>query len=481
MPTGRSRHNFQHNYSDPSQPNYRPYWWRDSVDHWIETLDWCGNLKDEDFKNYYLLKVPGEQDLQRAARIQATSPEPFFKDSVYDNKSIFTQFEFANDAPVTLVENQDNVDLAGNSINRWSSGPLIGLFRDGGALMGVQPPQGDRRDPDRRPALMWVPMRDIFWPQYDTINGRTMLVKVSIRRGTEGRDKQGNAIPLNDYWVYELDEQGNCTVTVWHESDDRKFTSDEPQPIVNAAEGPLGRLPFTDKLSWRTTGDFQLSEEEQLYSPCADILNLNQEHYNAYSEYTAVKRKTALPTPVREWPNGVPANPEPLYVGPGRCIELNAGGKVYFLELSGQSLPELRTGLAEIERKIAQRDNKLFSTVGGRSVSEVEIENQKAKVGLPGVKILIESAFQDLFTIWEMFANPNPEPVGGIVISEQALKLPPDPGSIMARVATVERTGIPPAAAANAWVREGYYKPEDFDTPAQLNGAVPLAPDEVIQ
>lgn len=471
---------YQYNYNDPSKPNYRPYWWQWSVEHWGQTLDWCGNLKDLDFKNKYLLQVPGELEPQRTARLQATSPEPFFKDSVKDNKSIFTQFELAADAPISLVENQDNIDLAGNDIQRWSSAPLIGLFRDGGSLMGVQPPQGDPRDFDRRPSLTWVPMRDVFWPRYTNINGRKVLTRISIRRGVEGTDTSGNAIALNDYWVYELDEQGRCFVTVWHEDERFAYTTEEPIELPSAADGPLGRLPFTDKLSWLESGDFNLTEEEQLYSPCTDILNLNEEHFNAYSEYTAVRRKTALPTPVREYANGVPANPEPLYIGPGKCINLDAGSKVYFLELNGASLPELREGISRIEQKIAHRDNKLFSTVGGRSVSEVEIENQKAKVGLPGVKSLVESAFQDLFAVWELFANPNPEPVGGIVVSEQALKLPPDPSSVMARVATVERVGIPAAAAINAWTREGYYKSEDFEEPI-TNGAAPITPDEVIQ
>ena len=481
MPTGYSRYKIQHNYSDPSKPNYRPYWWRQSVDHWVETLDWCGNLKDWEFKNNYLLVVPGELEPQREARLKATSPEPFFKDSVKDNKAIFTQFELAGDAPALLIESKNNIDLRGNSIQRWASGPLTGLFRDGGALMGVQPPQGDERNPERRPSLMWVPIRDVFWPQYGIVNEQKILTRVSIRRGIEGKDEHGNAIALNDYWVYELDALGNCTVTVHHENEQKQFSKESPQPIVSAANGPLGRLPFTDKLSWKETGDFNLTEEEQLYSPCADILNLNQEHYNAYSEYTAVKRKTALPTVNRFWANGVPSTPPPFYAGPGRCGEYDAGSRVEYLELTGASLSELRTGLSEIERKIAQRDNKLFSAMGGRSVSEVEIENQKAKVGLPGVKTLIESAFQDLFTVWELFANPNPEAVGGIIVSDQALKLPPDPSSVMARVATVERTGVPATAAVNAWVREGYYKSEDFEDPVVANGAAVLSPNEVIQ
>ena len=50
----------------------------------------------------------------------------------------------------------------------------------------------------------------------------------------------------------------------------------------------------------------------------------------------------------------------------------------------------------------------------------------------------------------------------------------------MARVATVERTGVPATAAVNAWVREGYYRSEDFEDPVIANGAA-IPPDEVIQ
>ena len=470
---------YEQNYYDPRLPNYRPEWWRCSVDHWLETLDWCGNLKDENFKDEYLLKVPGELPQNRVARIKATSPEPFFKDSVKDNKSIFVQFELADDAPALITEYKDNVDLQGNDINQWAARPLVGLFRDGGALMGIQPPQQDERSPDRRPSLTWVPMRDIFWPRYNLIDGQKVLTRISIRRGVQGTDSKGLAIQLNDYWVYELDESGRCMVTVWHQDKEKKFTKDLPKEIKNASAEPLKQLPFTDKLTW--LGDLELTEEEQLYSPLSDILNLNQEHYNTWSEYKAVARKTALPTPYRTWGNGVPTTPPPFYAGPGRCIDLPAGSEVGFVELQGQSLPELRALISEIELKIAKRDNKLFGMIGGRSATEAEIENTKAKVGLPGVKRLIESAFQDLFQKWELFSSQDPEPVGGIIVSEQALKQPPDPSSVMARVQTVERVGVPPTAAISAWLREGYYTSEDFEAGNANIPVVPLNESEVIQ
>lgn len=472
------------NYSDPKKPDYRPIWWSLSVRHWQKTLHWTGPLDDPTFKDLYLCRVPGELDDDRVTRLEATSPEPYFKDVVKDHASIFSQFEFAEDAPQSLVDNQDNVDFAGTDMWQWAMGPLHALFRDGGALLGCLAPPSDNDTElreDRRPRLLWVPMRDVFWPEYREFNGMIKLAKISIRRGKAiTRAKDGGLIPANDYWVYELDDSQQCVETVWKEDEHGKLQEGEPRPLIDASGSPLTRLPFSDKLSW--IGNFNLSEEEQLFSPFADILNLNCEHYNARSEYQTVLRKTALPTAIRYWSPAIPKIIPAFYAGTGRTQDYPAGSKVEYLELSGSSLPELKSNIDSIERKIAIRDNKLFHVGDGtRSATEAAIENQKAKVGMPGIKMLIESAFQDLFSIWELFANPSPEVVGGIVVSEQALSTPPDPQSLLHTLAAIDR-GYPLAAIVRKTIRDGHFKPEDFEG-LQFGEAasnLPTNPDEVI-
>ncbi|MEM9947805.1 MAG: DUF4055 domain-containing protein [Cyanobacteria bacterium P01_D01_bin.36] len=468
------------NYSDPSQPHYRPIWWVKSVEHWCKTLHWTGMLDDPWFKNLYLCRVPGELTDDRNTRIEATSPEPYFKDAVTDHASIFSQFELAENAPQTLIEHQENVDLAGTDLWQWSMEPMKALFRDGGALLGCLSPEVDEEEQDRsrRPRLLWVPMRDVFWPEYEENNGAVRLSRIAVRRGKTLRNKEGGLVAANDYWVYELVDS-QCIATVWEENLEGKLVEGDAKTLRDASGNPLTRLPFSDKLSW--IGDFNLTEERQLFSPFADILNLNCEHYNARSEYQTVLRKTALPTAIRYWANGVPENIPPFYAGTGRTQDYAAGSKVEYLELSGSSLPEIRSNLDAIERKIAMRDNKLFHVGDGtRSATEAAIENQKAKVGMPGIKNLIESAFQDLFSVWELFANPTPDPVGGIIISEQALSAPPDPQAMLATMSTVDR-GVPIQAAINKLIRDGHFKPEDFgQIPFESQSSLPIDPDEVI-
>lgn len=469
------------NYSDPSQPDYRPIWWQQSVEHWQKTLHWTGPLDDPDFKNLYLTTVPGELTPNRAARVQATNPEPFFKDAVKDHASIFGQFEIAPDAPQSLIDNQDNVDLAGADLWQWSLAAFNALFRDGAAMLGCLTPKAETEKElreDRRPRLLWVPMRDVFWPEYREYDGVKKLAKISIRRGHTKQIKKGDLLLINSFWVYELNDQQQCYVTVWTENDKGKLIEGSAAPIKGSSGKPLTRLPFTDKLSF--INGIELTEEQQLYSPFADILNLNCEHFNARSEYNAVKQKTALPTPTRYWPNGVPENPPPFYAGPGRCIEMPSEGRVEYLELRGASLPELRADLDRLEAKIAIRDNKLFHVGDGtRSATEASIENQKAKVGMPGIKRMIESAYQDLFSIWEAYESATPGPVGGITISEQALSSPPDSQSMIAALSGVDR-GLPIAAIISKLIRDGHYKPEDFEG-TQIQPIAPLNLDEVIQ
>ena len=449
------------NYADPSRPNYRPDWWRPSAAHWDRTLDWCGFLEDPEFKNCYLCTVPGELDDDRAARIDADSPEPFFKDAVKDNASIFSQFDLAEDAPATLIENEDNVDGSGIDIWQWANESLKALFRDGGALLGADMPPVNSENElrlDRRPRLLWVPLRDVYWPEYRNYGGVDQLAKISIRRGKTRLNTENALVAYNEYWVYELDEQRRCSLTVWTQ-DEGNFTQGDARSIVGADGVALSRLPFTDKFSF--LGDLNLSDERVAMSPFADILNLNIEHYNARSEYGAVKRKTALPKVNVFWEGGPPDPVPTFYAGSGRAGNYDAGSRVEYLELRGQSLPELRVAIQDIENKIAARDNKLFSVAGGRSATEADIENQKAKVGYPGVKMLVESAYQDLFFVWELFANPNPDKVGGIVINESVLQSPPNAADLQPLFSSIT-LGMPIEAVVRKAVRDGHFEPEDF-------------------
>lgn len=486
MPANTSlskRHRLVENYSDPSKPNYRPEWWRRCVMHWCKTLDWCGHLDDLEFKDDYLCHVPGEFVEDRKARLQADSPEPFFKDAVNDHASIFTQFEFAEDAPASLVENQDNVDLQGSDMWQWAKEPITAFFRDGGAILGADIDRNVGVG-DRRPRLLWVPLRDVFNVEYRDFGGISVWSKVAIRRSINLTDSEGKLLLRNQYWVYELDDAQQCFLTQWNEDEQHNLGEGDTIALVTAANEPLTRLPFTDHLT--AIGDLNLDDERTLMSLFADLLALNCEHYNAKSEYNTVKRKTALPTAVVYWPNGVPATPPPFYAGPGKCINMHADGRVEYLELKGESLPILRQSLLDVEQKLAKRDNKLFSAVSGRSATEAEIENQKAKVGLPGIKSVIESAFQDVFQLWELLSNPNPEDVGGIMIGDDVLKTPPNPQDILPYLQAIDR-GVSPQAAINAMIRTGTFVKEDFEATDSTgmvpnpDDALPADPNEVIQ
>mgnify|MGYP002152322341 CR=1 FL=1 len=471
----RQRRLRRENYTNPNQPDYRPVWWELCVEHWYKTLDWCGHLDDPLFKEDYLAHVAGELTPDRATRIEADSPEPFFKDAVNDHASLFSQFELSPEAPQSLQENEDNVDLQGSDLWQWSLEPLTALFRDGGALLGCDIDRSVVVG-DRRPRLLWIPLRDVYWVEYRTNNGVSKLSRCSIRRTFNDIDRTGNLKLRNAYYVYELNEQGFCKVQQWREdSEDRLVMEGDPILLVDAANQPLTRLPFTD--SFTLLGDLNINQERTIMSPMADVLLLNQEHYNAKSEYNTVKRKTALPTPMRFWEGGVPENPPPFYAGPGRCIDMNAGSDARYLELDGESLPELREALAKIEEKIHARDNKLFNSTVAKTAREAEIENQKSKVGLPRMKALIESAFQDVFSVWELLANPQPSPdISGIVIDDVVLQPPSSPQDMLPYVQAIDR-GVPINAVVNAMIRKGIFSREDFEEP-MITIPPPTMPDE---
>lgn len=469
------------NYGDPSKPNYRPEWWRQCVLHWDDALAWTGNLRDLDFKDCYLTIVPGELREERKARLQATSPEPFFKDAVKDHTSIFAQFELADDAPVSLEENKDNVDLEGADLWQWIQSPLKSFFRDGGVVLGcdinrtVEPGQ-------RRPRLLSIPLRDVYWVEYRDFDGVSVWSRVAIRRSINILDSNGQLQLRDQYWSYELDEVQRCFLTVWTQDEHGKLIEGEAVPFVGSDGETLSRLPFSDKLT--VMGSLKLDVDALIMSPFDDVLSLNIEHYNARSEFDAVKRKTALPTPVRYWENGVPKDEElpPFFAGSGRTQDYSAGSRVEYLELQGESLPQLKDDLRDIESKIERRNNKLFHAASqNRSATEAEIENQKAKVGMPGIKMLVESAFQDVFTIWEMLANPNPGPVGSIIIDDKVLEAPPNPQDMVPYISSLQF--VPPQAVTAALIRKGFFTQEDFEGEMSLPTVEPLPvdPNEVIQ
>lgn len=468
------------NYADPSKPNYRPEFWRDCVDHWRKTLHWTGNLGDLDFKDLYLTEMPEEFVQDRAARIQATSPEPFFKDAVNDHAALFSQFEIAADAPASLIDNQDNVDLEGSALWQWSLTPLTALFRDGGCLLGADINRTVTLG-ERRPRLISIPLRDVYWVEYRNFDGIDTLARVAIRRTFNATDSSGNLVLRESYYSYELNEQRHCELTVWTENNMGKLESSEPTPLLDGGGRPLNRIPFTDRLS--VIGNLKIDIEHKILSVFAAILELNHEHYNAKSEYNTVKRKTAMPKVNVFWGGGVPTEIPPFHSGSGVAGNYDAESRVEYLELKGESMPLLRQSLMDIEDKIAKRDNKLFHVGGPMSATEADIENQKSKVALPKFKSIIESAYQDLFAIWELLANPNPQPVGGVTIDDSVLETPPQASDMLPYIQAIDR-GIPVNAVINAMLRKGLFTPEDFEAgavavpePQQL----PTNPDEVIE
>ena len=477
----RNRSILAANYSDPSKPNYRPSHWRRSVEHWQETLDWCGFLDDFAFKNDYLCHIPGEFTEDRASRIEAEDPEPYFKDACKDHASIFSQFEIAETAPETLIENQDNVDLQGSDLWQWMGEPLKALFRDGGAVLGVDIAQDVPATAAelRRPRLVWVPLRDLFWVEYRDVGGVAVWSRCAIRKTVNRVDGNGELQLLNQYWAYELIDDA-CFVTRWEENFEKQLIQGEPMLLTDAANRPLSRLPFTDHFCF--VGDFNLDEERFIMSAFADVLSLNKKHYNQSSELSHIRRKTACPTPARFWGGGVPDPVPPFYAGSGKCQDYDADSRVEYLELKGESMPELRVGLQDTEDKLQQRTNKFFRGASNMTATEAAIQNQKAKVGLPLVKAMIESALQDVFRLWEMLATPSPaEDVASIIIDAAALEAPPNAADIGPYLQAVDR-GVPIQVVTEALIRRGHFTKQDFEEAGVVPGAeqLPIDPDEVI-
>ena len=470
------------NFTNPNNPDYRPEWWRDSVKHWNETLLWCGNLRDHEFKDLFLKEVAGEHPVDRQTRVDRTDPEPWFKDAVKDKASLFSQFTLAEDAPESVRANEDNIDLQGTSLKQWALGPLKAFFRDGGAIIGADI-DTEVRVGDRRPRLVWVPMRDIYWPEYRNYNGVDVWSKVSVRRSVTTVDANGRLQAANQYWVYELDDNRRCVLTVYLEEvrqgiREQQFkVIKEPRIILDASNRPLTRLPFTDCLT--VLSSLAMDAESQIFSPLDDLLTLNIRHFNQESRKDTVEAKTAVPKPlVYSNKDDIGSN---FYLGSGKVGVYNPEDRVEFLELKGDSLPQLRQSIYDTETKIKARDNRLFAAGVSMTATEANIENQKARVSLPGLIEIIESAFQDAFSIWESFANATPQdPIGGIEIDASVLDSPPNPAEIPAYLGTVN-VGVPAEAIVNALKRKGFFTDEDFAGQSLQATALPLDPNEVIQ
>lgn len=466
------------NYDDPSRPDYRPLWWMDSVSHWGDTLQWTKNLRRNDFKDRYLTKVPGELTEDRETRVERTNPEPWFKDAVKDKASLFGQFSLSEDAPQSLKDSENNVDLQGTSLKQWALGPLRAFFRDGGAILGAdittQVVQGSRR-----PRLLWVPLKDIYCPEYRNIDGIDVWSKVSIRRVVEAFDENSGKIEQkNEYWVYELDDSQACFVAVYREDDDAQFSAiQRPRYIVGANNEPLQRLPFTDSLT--VLGSLSMTEEDQIFSPLDDLLTLNIRHFNQQSRLDTVEAKTAVPKIMlysRKEDVG-----SAFYSGSGKVGVFDPEDRGEFLELKGESLPQLRQSVYDTAEAIKERDNRLFSAGVAKTATEAVIENAKAKASLPAMIEAVESAFQDAFAIWETFANPaHQEEIGGIDIDVSVLDVPADPSQIPYYLQT-QTIGVPALAIQKELIERGLFSASSFERVELQASALPTDPNEVIQ
>ncbi|WP_414755568.1 DUF4055 domain-containing protein [Anabaena sp. CCY 9910] len=387
-------------------------------------LDCWNSLKDRE--KAYLPKESKEPPQAWSDRVKRTTFDNRFEPAIKDYAGLLSVFSLNDDVAQSIAENEDNIDQEGNDI--WTFFHEVDQYalRDGWCGVLIEYPPLDPNinsqadllaAPDRRPYLVLIDRRDILNWRTVKINGKSILVQVTIQEiRTEPDGEYGEKLVKyyrvlrpGEYFVFqEIESQGETQVLLVEQG----VTSLDVIPLV-----------------------YYSVTESQLFAGKAPFLNLaklNIEHYQKRSQLNEVLRKCNLPVPVRK---GLIRTVDdlkkvpPLVIGPNSVLDIPTEGDFFFAEPSGVAIAASREDIKDIEAAI-DRMTLDFLTSGDhqKTATEVLLDSTKTSANLKGIARRKESAMQQVFDYWVQYTG---EVEGGsIAMDESLLSMPLTPEQV---------------------------------------------------
>lgn len=348
---------------------------------WQRTADvWGGvrTLRESGIK--YLTQFVRESDTDYGARKLATEFYNVFGHTIDSVVGMICNKNLApTDPPDVFKMFFRDVDLLGNDFVAFTHVTLTNAVRDGHSFILVSAPPPVKKEEGEQPTFQDVADRRAFWInykasqlinwQYEVTNGKLILTQATFEECTYEPDGAYGEKKVTRYRVLKPG-----SYSLYQKPDDGK--GDELIPLEENV--PTGGKEITLAVCYA-----KRTAPLESVPPFMDLLETNVTHYNSQSVLREAL-KYIVPMPIfhfadkssgDEFKNGigvVAANRAFIMTGPETRAE--------YLELKGQSIPELRIDIANLETRMAKMGVEKFEPVSDgtqKTATEVGSDNRK--------------------------------------------------------------------------------------------------------
>jgi hypothetical protein len=373
-------------------------------------------------KGKYLHKEPAEPNPAYAARLDRSTYTPIYRDSIRSYAGLLGRFQVI-DAPPSMRNNDDNVDLQGSSMQSFLTRTDEMALRDGGAfvMVDMMPENGadnffDQMNDGRHPYFISVSRCDVINWRVGYERGRESIEQVTIRqlRSMPNPDGQygSNVEP-----IYYVLTPGKVETYRLVKADASRWSNSKIDEMATS-------LPIVPVVWYgATTTRFAQGD-----LPMDGLADLSIQHFQMRSDLSELLHKCAMPVPVRKGaPIGPDGRPAPLVLGPNTAVDLSVeSGDFFFAEPTGKSLERHQDEIKHIE---ALMDRSSLNFLYGANVKTATEASLRASQVSSSVSALIRnktSMFTTLMRLWAWYAGEQSSitPESGLAINDSLISKP---------------------------------------------------------
>lgn len=429
----------------------------------------CWNLLDTNgrgtAKAKYLLQEPAEPKKAYEARLHRSTYTPIYRDSIRAYAGLLNRFQLI-DAPQSLTNSENNVDLQGSSIHSFWNRCDEHAIRDGGVyvMVDMMPEIGqssnfiDQQRDGRHPYLIMIERKDVINWSVEYRGGREYVHHATVRQIKSVPDPTGYGVKLEPYY-YVL--KPNLVEEYRLEKKDGKWIQVKTDAVVTT-------LPIVP-LVWYGASTSKFAQGDL---PMNGLAELSIQHYQMRSDLNELLHKCAMPVPVRKGaPTGVDGRPAPLVLGPNTAVDLPAeGGEFNFAEPTGRSIERHQAEITHIEGLMDRSGLNFLYGANIKTATEASLRASQVASQVASLVRNKVSSFNTVMMLWAVYAGETAslKPESGISLNDSLINRPIDPSGI-AQMVNLHNAGLLSSATVLSELQRGGVLDPDLKVDEELS------------
>jgi hypothetical protein len=447
--------------ADPSRVDYACEAYRDMSTRWQlvqDARDLARQARNR--AETYLPKFEAETIADWAGRVNLTFADDFYDTTLSEHVGLITATppQLGDDVPPEIQDLCEDIDGEGNHLEVFAATVIDSALHFGHALLLTDYPdttaiktKADERRANARPYVQLYPAPDVYAPQWETVGGAKVLVRVMLREtGTQEAGEFGSMSTTlfreirqdvtRDEATGRVTGLGAIHWRTWRRvkgDSNAKPTFEEldggdtvgpsriPARIVYGGQklGPMYTKPHLYGLAWKAIEGAQVG-----------------------SDYAAVMHMCNVPTPIFVG-RGTSTEGAPVQMGAG--LDFPIGGSATFLEPSGVALASTRQRLEDIQATMRRQGATSADATGGKAMTATEASiyakqrNAKLARAVRSLQDALEGVLADMASFMGLGDSTNQRAGGSVVVNSDFAGTQIDPAYLTVIVAAYTAGAFP--------------------------------------